>query len=281
MLPRLLRWITIAVASVLLLAPAPVSAHGAYAERLAHADARIEAEPRQAEAFVARAGVHFAHGRFDPALADLERARQLEPGRADLALLRGRVLAAAGRHAEAEQVLGAFVAREPGHADAWLLRARSRAALGRPSGAADDYARAIALAPVPLPDLYLEHSRMLVAAGRSDEAIATLDAGMARLGPLLVLAGEAVEIEAARGRFDAALLRLESITAQAPRKAPWLARRALILERAGRGEQARRAAQQALSELAALPERRRTVPAVREAASSLRRQLARLDRDPE
>jgi len=67
---------------------------------------------------------------------------------------------------------------------------------------------------------------------------AALDAGMARLGPIVSLQLPAVELEVALGRTDRALARLDTLLARTANPA-WVARRGDLLLRAGRSTEAR------------------------------------------
>ena len=108
-----------------------------------------------------------------------------------------------------------------------------------------------------------------------DEALRGLDEGLRRLGPLTTLQLFAIDFELANNRYEAALARLETITAQSPRKEPWLARRGEILEQAGRAAQARLAYEQALAAIESLPARHRTTEATAKLEAQIRAALAR------
>jgi predicted Zn-dependent protease len=72
---------------------------------------------------------------------------------------------------------------------------------------------------------------------------------MARLGPLPSLALPAVDLDVRLGRWDSALIRLDALLRQAPSNPSWIARRAEILARAGRTDEARAERARALRQI--------------------------------
>ena len=87
----------------------------------------------------------------------------------------------------------------------------------------------------------MERARCLVAAGpaHSDEAIATLEQGIAQLGETPSLALAVVDLEEARGDPAAALARLDRLTLNLPGAGAWLDRRAELLAKLGDRDGAR------------------------------------------
>jgi tetratricopeptide (TPR) repeat protein len=277
--PRRLAHATV-VAVAVLLAPAPVLAHGAFDARVAALSARIEEQP-SADRYLERSVLYRGNGDLAAALADLKQAERLDPTRTDLGLHRGRLALDAGRPKEAVAPLQALLAETPNHPEANLALARALAELGQSRDAAAHYTRAIEAAPVAIPSHYLERADVLLAAGEPQVALDGLDEGLSRLGPVVALANRAIEIELARGRVDAALVRLDRLALRASRQETWLARRAEILEDSGRRAEARAAYARALAEIERLPPRRRATPAMAQLESRARDGVARLARVPE
>jgi tetratricopeptide (TPR) repeat protein len=232
---------TLALAAVLLLAALPGRAHEPLAEELAELDARADTASH-VDLLLRRGELHRIRGETGLALADFEHARRLGAPAGEIERLRAHALLEAGRAAEARQAALAALEREPGSGDARLLEARALAALGRRGEAARAYDAALASLRDPGPDLYLE--RAALAAG-PEPALAVVEAGLARLGPAASLELRAIELECALDRFDAALARLARLAERAPRRSPWLLRRAEILAAAGRGEEALRSLDEA------------------------------------
>lgn len=264
--------------SAMLVSAPSTYAHGTFHERIGRVNGQIEMEPQNAELYLTRAGIYRSHGDWEAALADIDRAAQLDPDRRDVDYFRGRVFLAAGHPQKAEVVLRRFLEAAPDHPAALVARARALAKLGRHLDAADEYTRAIQHAPVPLPAYYLERAQALAHGGDAHRgaAIRGLDEGMARLGPLVTLALAAIELEVEGGRFDAALARLERLTARTPRQESWLARRGDILERAGRTQAARESFQRALAEIEKLPSHRRKTQAMARLEARVRESIERL-----
>ena len=134
------------------------------------------------------------------------------------------------------------IACSPARPDAYgLLFERGRAclALGRIDRAARDFGRAIAGMPQPRPEHVIARRDALLALGRLSDAVAALDEGMARLGPIPSLELPAVELDLDLGRYDRALRRLDTLLAQRTNPV-WVARRGDVLVQAGRPTEARR-----------------------------------------
>ena len=136
--------------------------------------------------------------------------------------------------------------------------------LDRRREAVEEYTRAIKLCPSPAPRLYLERAKALIDEGDGyvDEALRGLDEGIQKLGPIITLQLYAIDLELKKNQFDAALVRLEHITAKASRKETWLARRGDILEKAGRADQALVAFASALEAIQKLPAHRQSTQAM-------------------
>jgi len=80
-----------------------------------------------------------------------------------------------------------------------------------------------------------------------------LDEGINKLGPVVTLQLAAIDLELRRKNYDAALTRLDQITAKSERKEAWLVKRGEILKLAGRDDEARTAFNAALVAIEALP----------------------------
>ena len=264
-----------AVAALALAAFTLAYAHGPLQEQIDAVSAQIAQSPSDVSLYVRRGELHRIHEDWDAALADYDRVAALAPADDSVDFLRGRALLEAGRAASARVALDRYLARHPDHAEALITRARALRALAQPRAAAADYTRAIAQMPRPDPDHYLERAQIEVAAREVRKALAGLDAGMARLGPVPALQLYAIELELQLGQVDAALARLDRIAAQSPRKEVWLARRGEILTQAGRRKEARTAYTASLAAIEALPSRARQTGAIVALEGQVRAALAR------
>jgi len=239
----------------------------------------IAAHPHDARLYLRRGELHRFHGELRAALADYERAQSLDPTLAEADLGRGRALLEANRAHAARHSLTHFVHARPKDPDGHIELARCLVRLARPAEAAAEYSRAIAVAPRPTPDSYVERANALAAAGRREEAIRGLDDGLRRLGPVVSLQEVAIENEVARKNWDGALARVDSVAALSPRRESWLVRRAEILTAAGRPREARATYREALAAIGTLPPRLRETRAMRRLEAQVMRSLDTLGSD--
>jgi tetratricopeptide (TPR) repeat protein len=143
--------------------------------------------------------------------------------------------------------------------------------------AIDDLDLAIAAHPNPAPEWFLDRARLELAGGPEsrERALAGLDQGIDRLGPVPALSALALELELDLGRHEAALARLDRIEPAGAGRAHWLVRRGDVLNHAGRATEAWVAWSEALELLGDLPPGRRDSPATQALASRLRLALAK------
>lgn len=242
----------------LLLGSAPAWAHGDLHAQIVALTRAIAAAPNDATLYLQRGELHRAHHAPRQARADYDRALALDPSLDAARLARARLLVEIGRAAEAEPDIETFLARHPGHVQATLVRARARGARGDVTGAVTDFDAVLAAAPDP--DRGLERARLLAATGRDDDrrqAVAGLDALMTRLGPIVTLHLEAVALLATSGDFDEALTRVDAAIVGMPSSTMWRMRKADLLRKAGRTDEARVAYLDARAALDRLPPARR------------------------
>ena len=235
------------------------SAHGPLSESIAAVSAEIAREPNRIELYLSRARLHLQHEDWPAAQADLDRVAVSAPGSA-VDLLRGEVFLKSADFARAGKVFTELIGREPRSVAAHSGLARVQFAMGEFEAAARSFARAADVSEQPDPMLFISQSSAFEKAGRTADAIAALDAGMRRLGPLVSLASPAIELELSTGRTDAAVARIDALLAGQPRKEAWLVRRAEILQKAGRAADARVSWEQARAAFATLPEFRQNTP---------------------
>lgn len=256
----------------------PASAHDGLGARIAALSAQIVQSPSSPSLYLKRAELYRENRQWTEALADLDRTERIDPAMAVVHLVRAHVNVDRRNWEAAVDSASKFLARQPDHADAHLVRARAYAQQGRKQQAAADFTSALAVRPSP--DVYIERARALSSGARAplEDAVRGLDEGMARLGPIVTLELEAIDLEMRLNRYDSALARVDRIAARTPRKESWLARRGAILERAGRGDEARAAYRAALDSIAAQSERIQQTRASKALAADLRADLERLDR---
>ncbi len=235
--------------------PSAVWADDDVALRIQEISKKIAASPRDAALRAFRADLYRFDRDFDAALADCESARLLAPRDAAVCTVCGRVLADAGFPRAARAVAETGLGTAPDDPELRLLHARMLAKLGDALGAWDDYGAVIRAVPAPSPDLFLERSDALAAAGPEhlDRALGGLEEGIGRLGPVVTLELRALELEEKLGRVDAAVARIDRLMADAKRKETWLVRKGDVLRRAGRAKEAAESYRAALAALETLP----------------------------
>lgn len=269
-------FLAISLGAVIFSAPSVVRGDDDVALRLQEISKKIAASPKDASLFAWRADLHRFARDFDSALADCERARLLAPRDAAVCTVCGRVLADAGYPRAARVVAETGLGAAPDDPELRMLHARMLAKLGDALGAWDDYSAVIRAVPAPGPDLYLERSDALAAAGLEhlDRALGGLEEGIARLGPVITLELRALELEEKLGRVDAALARIERLMADAKRKETWLVRKGDVLRRAGRANEAGEAYRAALAALDSLPPNLRASKAMQDLEKQARAGIA-------
>lgn len=244
-------------------------------EAIAALDREIAARRDDATLHLQRGELHRKHGDWAEATADYDRAAALDPSLAVVDLARGALELGFGRIEEARTAIERFIRKKPDDPAGYAARARLLRGQ-RDAAAAADFARAVALAGEPSPELYLAWAGALRETGRAGEAVAVLDQGTKRLGLLVTLVSMALDLEIETGCTDAALRRVNAVMAVAPRKEGWLSRRGAILEKAGRAAEARADYELALAAIAALPEYRRETEATRALRIEIEAALRRL-----
>lgn len=261
---------------LLLLAPSGAWAHGDLHEAIAALDGEILAHPAEAALYLRRGELHRKHGDWLKAAADYDRAAALDPADATVDLARGALRMDARRPEAARAAFDRYIRARPADPAGYAARARLARGQKDAEGAARDFAVAAGLSPEPEPELFLESAEALREAGRLTDAVAVLEAGIARRGPLVALAAMALDLEVALGRTGAALRRVDALIAAASRKEGWLYRRGAILESAARRAEARAAYELARAAIAAVPEHRRATEATHALQEQIEAALRRL-----
>ncbi|HEX5053092.1 MAG TPA: fibronectin type III domain-containing protein, partial [Planctomycetota bacterium] len=202
-------------------------------QRLAEVTARIQRRPDDPALYVERGQLHLALGHARTALCDFDAALRLAPQQRDA--LVDKALAEHRLGNEVEALLASRKATQLGVRSARLQRLQGRIlmALARPAEAARAFATALANGDRPEPEHHLETAAAFAAAGKTAEARAVLDDGLAKLGPVIGLVDAAVVLDVGQREFARALSRLDALRPYVQRPAPLLERRARVLQAAG------------------------------------------------
>lgn len=272
-----LGWLAGGLASTLLLHPLPALAHPALNDRLVLLDRQIAESPDDARLYLSRGTLLLDERHPDDALEDFGRALALDPRLDEVHLLRSRAHLSLGEPPAALAEIDRFRALDPDSAAGWLQTARVQAALDRLADAVTSFDRFFALAAEAQPDLYLERASLVERAGDPRRAVAGLEQGVERLGPLTSLLERMVELQRGAGDSEAALSTVDRLVASSPIAERWLIERATILLDLDRRDEAGKALAEARTRLDQRPVGRRSTPAllaVRSDLDRLSRQLA-------
>ncbi|HEX9653174.1 MAG TPA: tetratricopeptide repeat protein [bacterium] len=246
--------------------PAAVAAHGPLDEQIAQVTKDIRQHPNDPILYLKRGELHHFHEDWPAALADYDTAANLDSKLSIVDLYRSKTLLAASQPQEAMAALDRLFLHNPNHIDGLLTRARTLVRLSQYETAAIDYTKVIDSIETVPPELFVERAQALERAGEShySAALTGLDDGLQKIGQVVTLQLFAIELELKLSHYDAALARLEQISAISRRKEKWLMRKGEILHKAGRGVEAGDAYRQALLEIERLPPTRRRNKAVME-----------------
>lgn len=265
--------LALSAAAFLILTASRARAHPEIEAALARLNTAIAAAPADAALYLERGELYAKHRDAIAAEANFLRAAELSPHVPRIDRARGALALDTHDFAAARRHLDRALERDPHDAEALVLRARVRAAQDDRAGARSDLDAALALVANPRPELFLERAALLPSPA---DAIRSLDAAIARIGPAHTLQLRALELEEAAGFTDAALARLAAIARASERPELWLKRRGDHLARAGRDLEARDAYDAALAAIAALPAWLRASPDTLKLASDLRQRCANL-----
>lgn len=258
--------------ALMLLAAGSAWAHGDLDQRIEDLSVQIQTHPGDADLYLERAELHRLHANWDEALRDYESAVRLTPAAAEMDFYKGRIWADAGSPDRARPFLDRFLATHPTHTEALLVRSDVLEALGYQLLAAEDLGIALTQTDSPGPELYLSRAVLLVTVDDShvDEAMTTIDLGIARLGPLTALIQFAFETELAQKRCQAALERIEQLPIRVQGTPIWLKHRGDVLWDLERHQDAQEVYFRALARIQELPGSRRASPAIYQLESTLR-----------
>ena len=250
---------------VLLFSPA-ILAHGLIHEQLKSTDQRIAKEPNNAALYVHRGRLYLDEDHIDLAIKDFRRALKIEPSHRAAHYFLGEALLNQQDLVGAERESRAFIAALGEDDNGGLMRGYrllGHSLMGQHKSleAAEAYQMAIKHAVEPTPSLYLECAAAYRSAGKENlpKALAILDEGITKLGPLTSLQEAAIEIDLQENQVEAGIARLDSLIALGKGTEYWLFRKGDLLIRAGRNAEGCQAYKQALAAISAVSVRRKTV----------------------
>ncbi|HVE59589.1 MAG TPA: tetratricopeptide repeat protein [Pyrinomonadaceae bacterium] len=259
------------ISIIVFLSAFAIAAHDGLHEQILAVTEAIKKDPQNAALYLKRAELYRLHAEWKLSENDFDRAEKLDGNLASINLGRGKLGLDTKQFSKAKRALEKFLRREPESFEGILTMARVCAKLGQTGAAVRYFTKAIALAPEDSAEIYLERAETSVSANRIDEALRGLDEGIEKLGNLVTLQTAAIDLEVRRRNYDAALARLDKLTAVMERKESFHLRRGEILYQAKRNCEARKSLLQAQEIYNSLTDFRKKVRAVKE-------QIARLEK---
>ncbi len=241
--------------------------HGDLQEAIDAVSKVIAQSPGDAELYLRRGELHRMHEEWAAAEADYAQARTIQPEMEVTTFGLAQMRLAQGREKDGLKLLDDFLAKRPMHPEARALRAGVLEKRGDWKKADGDLVAAAASSPEP--HYATARAQLLERHGQAGAAARCLDEASAARGGVPVLDQEALEIEERAGLTEAALRRVEGFIARESRADIWLARKAQILEKAGRAPEARDAWQSAAAAFEKVPADHRASKANRKLAGEI------------
>ncbi len=265
--------------ATLLMWPVAVYGHGELSGQIDDLSADLLEHPGDPSLYLRRGHLLALHGEPERANADYLAALEMRADYFEVHLARGELLLSQGRPGDAIEAIDLYLEIDPGNGKAWHIRAQGLALLGRKTEAIDAYDRLINLCRRPIPEYYIGRATLAAALGADhiDEAVAGLEEGIARLGPVLTLNSLAIDFDMRIGKYDKALARLQLIETQYGRKEGLYARRGNILLAAGRLMEAGAEYSNAFAAIDELPPHRRDAPGIVRLVGEIRECMDRIN----
>jgi tetratricopeptide (TPR) repeat protein len=255
-------------------APATTSAHAPDAQQIEHLDAEIRVHPNDVDLLLRRAGVLQEAGRRQDAARDYQRVLALDPHRVEAHLGQAVMLLDRGNVAAAQQALDQCPKGDAVlEAQRWKIQSEVFRAQHSYVEAARALDHSIRINPTPRPEDYIQRADLAMAAGLPDEAMATLDRGIAQLNGAVALRWRAIDIAIETQLTESALVELDHLEKMMPGSALVSARRGDVFAACGRNLEADAAWTEALARIEATPLSERS-PADQSLAKRLRGDLA-------
>jgi len=235
-------------------------AHGAYHDLVERIEAELKKSPADAALHYKLAEAHAGHEESKACLMEIAVVERLAPGVYPTGYLRGFALHTAGSQEEAKKALDEFLIANPDHVEALATRGRVLVKLGSSTAAVADFQKAVKLTAAPNTVLIVDLALALRDSGKPAEASQAINEGLKTATDLPTLLLCALEIETASGAWDSALGRIDALQKTAPRPEPWMAKRAALLTKIGRTDEARTAWTALRDQLLSLPSLERGTP---------------------
>ena len=251
-------------------------AHDGLHEQIIAVTKEIKKDSNNAVLYLKRAELYRLHEEWKKSEKDFDHAEKLKPNLTVVNLGRGKLWLDAKQFPKAKLALETFLAKEPDSFEGVITMARVFAKLKQTETAVKYFTQAITISPPDSAEIYLERAATLRSANKVDEALRGLDEGIEKFGELVFLENYAIDLEVTRKNYDAALARLDKLSATMPRKESFLLRRGEILFQAERNCQAQKTLLEARESYNSLSPFRQNVRAVKEQIARLQKLLAQI-----
>ncbi len=246
------------------------------AEAMEAVNQQLAANPNDPQLLVQRSRLYTQGSQYDLAVADLNQADRLG-GLPTLQYEKAQLFLTAGWYETGLEHANRHLAANANDQQAYLVRARLLTKLNRLPEAANDYMAVMKRAPdAASVEIYVEGAKAITTedGAHLNQALKMLELGISKVGPIVTLQSAALEAEVRQNNWDAALARVEKISAQMPRKDTWIAKKGDILVKAGRYDEARKAYQEALTAIEKLTPAQRRQPGTLDLEKQLKELVA-------
>ncbi len=251
-------------------------AHDGLHEQIIAVTKEIKKDSNNAALYLKRAELYRLHEEWKKSEKDFDHAEKLKPNLTVVNLGRGKLWLDTKQFSKAKLALETFLAKEPESFEGVLTMARVSAKLKQTETSVKYFTEAIAISPQDSAEIYLERAETLASANKISEALRGLDEGIKNFGGLVTLQTAAIDLEVKRKNHDAALARLDKLSATMPRKESFFLRRGEILLQAERKCEARKSLLEAQEGYNSLSTFRKNVRAVKEQMARSQKLLAKI-----
>lgn len=231
----------------------PIAAHPDPRHTLDEIEEHLQETPNDPELLMRKADLFLQTKSFDEAAEIIAKLLESQPKNPELLMLDARLLLDLEKNEEAASKMSVLTEAHPRNAEAWRLRARAEEAREQREVAIMAMSKHMELAAKPNPGDALMAAGWLEEKGDAAGAVKILDQCLSKVGCLSGLHQKAIGLEIGLERYDSALRRIDALEARFRPSLELSLKRAEILEKAKRFDEAANACDSALALLEAQP----------------------------
>lgn len=207
-------------------------AHGDLHEKIQRLSAQIEADSSNIDLYLQRGQTYFQHEDFEPAIADFKKVLDLDDEIAIAQLYLAQSFAKTGNQLEALEKVNLYLSLQPYNLEGIQTRATIHSIMEMYEEAASDYALVLDLSTTYRPEIFVNaaNAELLAHPANIERAISYLESGIDKMGFLITLYTYVIELASKNNRIDYALIKLDEVISQIPRKETWYYQKAELLE---------------------------------------------------